>query len=251
MNQCTRLLGLLLLICSLPLAAQAGQVRVAVASGVIEPMQAIAQSFQQKTGNVVVLSAAPTSQLYAQIEQGARYDVLVAGNDVLPARLEATRKAVPGTRYTYATQVLALWSPHTGYVDGQGDILKENRFRRLSVASPDLVPYGRPAMQVLDRLGLRDAVTGKLTERRSVSDTFQFLTNGQSDLGFVTLSHVYKNSRIERGSAWIVPTTLYDPIRQDAVLLDTGKENLAARSFLFFLKGPKVGQIMRAYGFHR
>ncbi|MBO9352716.1 molybdate ABC transporter substrate-binding protein [Bordetella petrii] len=232
-------------------AVHAGQVQVAVAANVAAPIRVIADDFQRKTGNVVVLSSAPTSQLYAQIQQGAHYDVLVAGNDVLPARLEAARKAVPGTRYTYATRVLALWSPREGYVDPNGAILKNNQFQRLSVTSPDLLPYGRPAMQVLDRLGLSGAVTGKLVERHNALDTQRFLAGGNSQLGFVTLSHVYKNSRIERGSAWIVPTSLYDPIRQDAVLLESGKENLAARSFLFYLKGPKVGQIMRSYGFHR
>ncbi|MBV7482097.1 molybdate ABC transporter substrate-binding protein [Bordetella sp. BOR01] len=232
-------------------AARAGQVQIAVATNVVAPIRVIADDFQRKTGNVVVLSVAPTSQLYAQIEQGVHYDVFVAGNDVLPARLEAARKAVPGTRYTYATRVLALWSPRQGYVDPQGDVLKDNQFNRLSITSPDLLPYGRPAMQVIDRLGLRSAVTGKLVERRNASDTRRFLSGSNTELGFVTLSHVYKNSRVERGSVWIVPTSLYDPIRQDAILLETGKENLAARSFLFYLKGPKVGQIMRAYGFHR
>src|SRR3546814_7662198 len=128
-------------------AAHAGQVQVAAAAGVAAPMRVIADDFQRKTGNVVVLSAASTSQLYAQIQQGARYDVFVAGNDVLPARLEAARKAVPGTRYTYAKRILALWSPQKGYVDAHGEVLKDNRFLSLSVPSPDLLPSGRPAMQ--------------------------------------------------------------------------------------------------------
>ncbi|GAB1578323.1 molybdate ABC transporter substrate-binding protein [Bordetella petrii] len=246
-----RLLAAALLACMAGLPAQAGQVQVAVASNVAAPIRAIAEDFQQKTGNTVVLSTAPTSQLYAQIRQGAEYDVLVAGNEVLPARLEAERQAVPGTRYTYATRVLVLWSPQEGYVDPQGDVLKRNRFQSLSITSPSLVPYGRPAMQVLDRLGLRGAVSGKLVERRTFSDTERFLSGRHSDLGFVTLSHIYRDSRFVGGSAWIVPTTLYDPIRQDAVLLENGRENLAARSFLFYLKGPKVSQVMRAYGFHR
>lgn len=249
MNARIRMLVLAVLACMAGAPAQAGQVQIAVATGVAAPIRAIAEDFQRKTGNVVVLSTASTSQLYAQIEQGAPYDVFVAGNDVLPARLEATRKAVPGTRYTYATRVLALWSPREGYVDPHGDVLKSNRFQRLSVTSPNLQPYGRPAMQVLDRLGLSGAVDGKLVERHNASDTRRFLLGSHNDLGFVTLSKVYKNSRVDRGSAWIVPTSLYDPIKQDAVLLENGKENLAARSFLFYLKGPKVGQIMRAYGF--
>lgn len=214
-------------------------------------MRAIVAEFERKTGNVVALTIAATSVLYKRIQQGNHYDVLVAGNDVAPAQLEADRQAVPGTRYTYATRVLALWSPLEGYVDPQGDILKKNRFQRLSITSPEVKPYGRSAMQVLERLGLHDMVTGKLVERHDASDTRRFVNNGTSDLGFLTLSYVYKNSRIERGSAWIVPASLYDPIRLDAVLLQDGKDNLAARSFMFYLKGPKVGQVMRAHGFHR
>ena len=251
MNARIRFSIAMMLACMAVATAHAGRVEVAVAAHVAAPIRLIAEDFQRKTGNVVVLSTAPTSQLYTQIQQGAHYDVLVAGNDVLPARLEAARKAVPGTRYTYAMRRLALWSPREGYVDPHGAVLKDNQFQHLSVASPDLLPYGRPAMQVLDRLGLRGTVTDKLIERHNASDTRRFLAGDNSELGFVMLSHVYKNSRIERGSAWIVPTSLYDPIRQDAVLLETGKENLAARSFLFYLKGPKVSQIMRSYGFNR
>lgn len=251
MSACLKYLIATMLASIFGMTAHAGEVRVAVASGVAAPIRMVAEEFQRKTGNEVRLTVAPTSKLYVEIEQGARYDVLVAGNDVLPARLEATRKAVPGTRYTYATRVLALWSPHKGYVDPQGDVLKSNQFKRLSILSPDVQPYGRSALQVLERLGLRESIAGKLVERHGVSDTRRFVSGENTELGFVSLSYVYKNSRIEHGSAWIVPTSLYDPLRLDAVLLRSGADNMAARSFLFYLKGPKVAQVMRSHGFHR
>jgi len=230
--------------------AAAGQVRVAVASGVAAPLRQIAASFERDTGNKVVSTVAPTSGLYRDILQGAEFDVLVSGNGEVLARLEAARHVVSGTRYVYAVSPLVLWSPHEGYVDSKGAVLIRNEFQRLSVASPSLV-YGRPAAQVLDKLGISEAVAQKLVERRTIDQSQQFIASGTAELGFVTLSQITVNGRLARGSAWLVPRTLYDPVEQEAAVLEPGRDNLAARSFLFYLKGPRAGAILLQHGFFR
>jgi len=236
-------------VCAVATAA-AGEVRVAVASGLAEPMRLIAASFEKDTGNKVYSTVDATSGLYARITRGTAFDVLVPGNSSVLGQLEARNLLVPGTRYTYATSPLVLWSPREGYVDDRGDVLVRNEFHRLSVASPSLV-YGRPAAQVLDKLGVADAVAQKLVERRTLAQSQQFVSAGGADLGFVTLPQVTLKGRLRRGSAWLVPRALYDPIEQQAAILDPGRDNLAARSFLFYLKGPKAGAILLDHGFFR
>ncbi|WP_459614726.1 molybdate ABC transporter substrate-binding protein [Bordetella sp. 2513F-2] len=238
-----------LVLCCFPAAA--GEVRVAVASGVATPLRIIAQDFERATGIKVVSTFAATSRLQNEIRQGVGYEVLVAGNSQVPAELVAERMAVEGTRYTYARSLLALWSPRPGYVDDQGNVLRQNRFSGLSMASPTQTAYGPSAMQVLERLGVAQQVLPKVVERRTLDDTSRFLASGEPDLGFVTLSQLYAHGGEIRGSVWRVPTSMYDPIPQDAVILNEGRGNPAARAFLFYLKGPKAAGVLRSYGFAR
>ncbi|MCW0205937.1 Molybdate-binding periplasmic protein [Achromobacter veterisilvae] len=229
-------------------SAMAGEVRVAVATLLAEPLRAIAESFEKDTGNKVVLTVGNTSELLRQIIGGAKYDLLLPNNTVVLKELEDRNLVVAGTRYTYATNSLVLWSPQEGYVDPQGQVLTRKKFDRLSIVSPALV-YGRPAKQVLDNLGIASEVAAKLVERHDIAQSRQFVAAGGPDLGIVTLSQVYANGKLARGSAWLIPQSLYDPIRQQAVILDDGRNNPTARSFQFYLKGSKAGSILLAYGY--
>jgi len=233
---------------SLGPSAMAGEVRVAVATLLAEPLRAIAQSFEKDTGNKVILTVGNTSDLLRQILGGARYDLLLPNNTAALKELEARNLVVAGTRYTYATNSLVLWSPQEGYVDSQGHILTRNKFDRLSVVSPDLV-YGQPAKQVLDNLGIASKISAKLVERHDIAESRRFVASGAPALGIVTLSQVYANGKLSRGSAWLIPQSLYDPIRQQAVILDEGRNNPTARSFQFYLKGSKAGSILLGYGY--
>lgn len=228
--------------------ASAGEVRVAVATKLAEPIRLVAASFEKDTGNKVHYTVAPTSAFLQQIAEGADFDVLLPNNKAALSELEALDRVVPGTRHTYAQNVLVLWSPFKDYVDDQGQVLRRNQFQRLSVASPNRV-YGRPAAQVLDNLGLAKAVEDKLVERHDLAQSRQFVTAGGADLGIVTLSQVYANGKLQRGSAWLIPQTLYDPIEQQAVILKPGRDNPVARSFLFYLRGPKAGSILISHGY--
>jgi molybdate transport system substrate-binding protein len=229
----------------------AGEVQVAVAANFTAPAQAIAAAFEQDTGNKVLAAFGATGQLYAQIRNGAPFEVLLAADDTTPARLEAEQAIVLGSRFTYATGKLALWSAKEGYADEQGEVLKKNDYAHLSIANPKTAPYGLAATQVLARLGLTQSVAPKIVEGQSISQAFQFVASGNAELGFVALSQVYKDGKVSSGSVWMVPGELHEPIRQDAVILEKGRNNPVAKAFVDYLKGPKAAAVIKSYGYER
>ncbi|WP_166365175.1 molybdate ABC transporter substrate-binding protein [Pseudomonas akapageensis] len=242
--------GLCALLVALNLGtAWAGEVQVAVAANFTAPIQAIAKDFEQDTGHKLVSSFGATGQFYTQIKNGAPFEVFLAADDTTPAKLEAEGDTVKGSRFTYAIGTLALWSAKEGYVDAKGQVLKDNQYQHLAIANPKAAPYGLAATQVLDKLKLTEATKAKLVEGQNITQTFQFASTGNAELGFVALSQIYKDGKVTSGSAWIVPAELHDPIKQDAVILDKGKDNPAAKALVDYLKGPKATAIIKSYGY--
>ncbi|UFH51295.1 molybdate ABC transporter substrate-binding protein [Pseudomonas sp. KNUC1026] len=230
-------------------SAQADEVQVAVAANFTAPIQAIAQSFEKDTGHKLVAAYGATGQFYTQIKNGAPFQVFLAADDSTPAKLEQEGETVKGSRFTYAIGTLALWSAKEGYVDDKGEVLKKNSYEHLSIANPKAAPYGLAATQVLNKLGLADTTKAKIVEGQNITQAYQFVSTGAAELGFVALSQIYKDGKVTSGSAWIVPSELYDPIKQDAVILSKGKDNAAAKALVEYLKGPKAAQIIKSYGY--
>ncbi|AGA74188.1 molybdate ABC transporter substrate-binding protein [Pseudomonas plecoglossicida] len=229
--------------------AWADEVQVAVAANFTAPIQAIAKDFEKDTGHKLVAAYGATGQFYAQIKNGAPFEVFLAADDSTPAKLEQENAIAPGSRFTYAIGTLALWSAKPGYVDANGEVLKNNQFKQLSIANPKTAPYGLAATQVLDKLKLTEATRPKLVEGQNITQAFQFVSTGNAELGFVALSQIYKDGKVESGSAWIVPSSLHEPIRQDAVILEKGKDNPAAKALVDYLKGPKAAAVIKSYGY--
>ncbi|MFG0408459.1 molybdate ABC transporter substrate-binding protein [Pseudomonas sp. NY5710] len=229
--------------------AWADEVQVAVAANFTAPIQAIAKDFEHDTGHKLVAAYGATGQFYAQIKNGAPFEVFLAADDTTPKKLEEEKQIVPGSRFTYAIGTLALWSAKDGYVDAKGQVLKHNAFSHLAIANPKAAPYGLAATQVLDKLQLTEATKGKIVEGQNITQAFQFVSTGNAELGFVALSQIFKDGKVTQGSAWIVPANLHDPIRQDAVLLDKGKDNAAAKALIEYLKGPKAAALIKSYGY--
>lgn len=229
--------------------AQAGQVSVAVAANVTAPMQKIALAFAQDTGHQALLAFGSTGKFYTQIKNGAPFQILLAADDETPARLEKEGLAVAGTRFTYATGRLVLWSKTPGLVDDQGAVLRQGTFTHIALADPKLAPYGTAALQTLDQLGLTAALQARMVQGENIGQAYQFVATGNAALGFVALSQVMVQGRLVEGSAWVVPAHLHAPLRQDAVLLSSGKDNPAALALVAYLKGEKARAILRAFGY--
>ena len=170
-------------LCS-PLFAQAAEVTVAVASNFSVPMRKIAQNFEAETGHKVRLSLGSTGGFYAQIKNGGPFHILLSADRETPAKLENEALSVPGTRFTYATGQLVLWSRQPDLVDQQGDILKLGKFQKLAIANPKLAPYGAAAVQTLNKLGLFNDLRPKFVQGENINQVFQFVQTENAQIGF-------------------------------------------------------------------
>ncbi len=229
--------------------AFAADVQVAVAANFTAPMQKIAAEFARETGHQALLSFGATGKFYAQIKNGAPFQVLLAADEATPAKLEQEGAAVAGSRFTYAVGKLALWSARSAIVDPGGEVLKQGGFDHLAIANPRLAPYGLAAVDTMKALGVFGALEGKLVQAENIAQAYQFVATENALLGFVALSQVMEGGVLKGGSAWIVPASLHAPIRQDAVLLAPGQGNPAASALLRYLQGPKARSIIQAYGY--
>ena len=142
-----------------------------------------------------------------------------------------------------------LWSPKPGYVDDKGEVLKKGDFKHISVGNPKLAPYGQAAVETLTALKLLDTLQPKFVNGENISQTYQFVASGNAELGFVALSQVMKEGKISEGSAWVVPAELYQPIRQDAVLLGAAKDKPAAQALMKYLTTDKVKGFIKTFGY--
>jgi molybdate transport system substrate-binding protein len=235
---------LVLTLSSLPLQAHATEIRVAAASNFKDALQAISTGFEEVTGHRVTMIPGSSGKHFAQILNGAPYDVFFSADIERPRRLEEEGKALNGSRFTYAVGQLVLWSPTPGLVDNRGQILHEGSFRHLAMANPDLAPYGRAARDVLEKLEAWQRLRGKTVRGENVSQAFQFVHSGNAELGFVARSQLV--SARPGGSYWMVPGELYEPIRQQAVII---RDSVTARQFMDYVRGAEAGKIIRSFGY--
>lgn len=226
--------------------AMADELLVAVASNFADSLKHISAMFEQDTGHRVKISIGSTGKHYAQIKNGAPFDILFAADVRRPALLEQQSLAIKNTRFTYALGKLVLWSPKPGLVDAQGRVLERDGFHFLAIANPKLAPYGKAAQEVVQSRGLWSSLTGKMVRGENIGQTYQFVKSGNAELGFVALSQVKRPGLPIQGSFWDVPQGYYSVIEQQAVLL---KDNEVSRTFLCYVRSSDVVQMIRDYGY--
>lgn len=227
-------------------AALAGETKVAVAANFTEAAREIAARFKVRTGHDATLSFGSSGQFYTQIVNGAPYEVFLSADVERPQKAEVEGLAVPGSRFTYATGRLVLFSKTSGLVDAKGAVLAKGGFDKLAIADPKAAPYGQAAIETLTKLKLYDALKPRIVTGASITQAFQYVQTGAAELGFVALSQVIDE---KGGSRWIVPAANHTPIQQQAVLLKTGQNSAAAKAFVAFLKTGEAKAIIRRYGY--
>ncbi len=230
-------------------ALQAAEVSVAVAANFAAPMQKIAAAFEQDSGHKAMLVVGSSGKFYAQIKNGAPFQLLLSADETTPARLVQEGLGVASSRTTYATGRLVLWSRDAGRVDDQGRVLHTSGFAHLALANPKLAPYGAAAVQVLQGLKLVATLAPTFVQGENIAQAHQFVATGNAELGFVALSQVFMDGKLTQGSAWIVPAHLHAPLRQDALLLNPGKNSAAAAALLAYLRSDTARAIIRSYGY--
>ncbi len=232
--------------------AVADELKVAVASNFYPTMKLIAKHFELKTASSssqkhkVILIPGSSGKHYAQIINGAPFDVFFSADIERARLLEQEGRDVAGTRFTYALGKLILWSPTDNYVDSKGEVLSKKDFRYLAIANPKLAPYGKSAEEALRSLKLWTNLKKRLVQGENIAQTFQFISTGNAKLGFVAYSQIMNPGLSIDGSFWEVPQSIYKPIEQQAVLL---KDSYIGREFLSFVKSDESLSIIYESGY--
>lgn len=227
-------------------------VQVAVAANFTAPMKQIAADFEKRTGHKAVLAYGATGKFYAQIQNGAPFEVLLSADDETPTKLAKENAAVAATQFTYAKGKIVLWSAKAALVDQEvngGEMLKRGGFDHIALTNPKLAPYGMAAVETMKALGVHAALAPKFVSGENLAQTYQFIKSGNALLGFISLSQVMKDGKIIEGSAWVVPTHLYPPLKQDAIVLNKGKHKPAAAALMQYLQSDQARAIIQSYGY--
>ena len=220
---------------------------IAVATNFKTTLEKLETDFETRSGYTLEIVSGSTGKLYAQITNGAPYHVFLSADQARPERLVREGRALANSRFTYAIGGLALWSPTRP--DITPDTLADDDITRLALANPDLAPYGLATVQLLERLDLLEPWQPKFVLGENVGQAFAFVSTGNAEIGFVSAAQVLALPEDARGSSWLVPRQMHDPIAQDAVLLKTGQNNQVARAFLTYLKSPEARDIIHQSGY--
>jgi molybdate transport system substrate-binding protein len=229
----------------------APDVRVAVASNFLAPMQQLARDFSAQTGIGVQISSGSTGKLYAQIVNGAPFDLFLAASDREPERLEAEGRIQAGTRFTYALGTLVVWSRDAAlfHDDNGRAVLSTVDFGHIAIANPRLAPYGAAAQAVFAALGIAQRFQPGLLTGENIAQAYQYVASGNADIGFIALSQLRQPGQPQGGSYWQVTPGLYPPIRQQAVLLAGAQSGPAPRKLWDYLHSESARDTITAYGY--
>jgi molybdate transport system substrate-binding protein len=230
-------------------SAWAGEITVAVAANFTRTMEALGERFEARSGHRVRFSFGPTGKLYAQIRNGAPFDLFFAADTDKTARL--VEEGLASDAFVYARGRLVLYSPELPVRDDYRTVLVQTGFRHLAIANPKTAPYGAAALAVLQGLGVMERVRPHLVHGESIAHAFQYVATGNAALGFLAWSQlVDRNSPLHgKGEYWLPPQSLYPPLDQAAVLLVRARDNAAARALLDFVKSSEARAIIEGYGY--
>lgn len=242
-----RLALVLAALISLP-AAAAESLTVAVASNFRSTAERIVTEFSSQTGHDVRLSSASTGKLYAQLINGAPFDVFLAADAEHPALLEEAGLAVTGSRFTYAVGLLALWSGHKGTGNCR-EALQDLGDARLAIANPLIAPYGRAAKEFLVSAGHWETVLPQIVYGENVQQALHFAVSGNARYALIAGSQAADARLPQTACVWVIPADQYAPIDQQAILLARAKDNPVARRFLEFLQSDAARATIRASGY--
>jgi molybdate transport system substrate-binding protein len=186
-----------------------------------------------------------SGNFYAQIRNGAPFDVFLSADKDYPRKLAAERIGVADSVFPYAIGRIVVWIPAASRLD-PATALHDSSVRRLAIANPEHAPYGAAARAALRSLGLYDALAGKLVLGENVAQTFGFVESGAADAGIVALSLAVAPAAQGKGRYWEIPPDAYPRIEQAGILL---KDTPDARDFRAFLTGTRGRDILQRFGF--
>ncbi|PCI76912.1 MAG: molybdate ABC transporter substrate-binding protein [SAR86 cluster bacterium] len=234
----------ILLGCSV--SARAETLNVAVASNFVAAMQHIERAFEGDSQHEIRIIRGSSGKHYAQIRNGAPFDIFLSADQLRPRRLVEEGIAEESGLTTYAEGQLALWSRQNDLQLDSEYLLNTDNYRVIAIANPRLAPYGQAATEVFSYLGLESRVSERLVMGENIAQAFQFAFSGNADLGLVAYSQALSPNMRGQGSVWLVPSELHQPIKQDMVILSN---STAALEFATFMKSDVVRDILLSSGY--
>ena len=238
-----------ILLSAFTLCLEAKPVQVAVAANFSKTMQSLVTEFEKNYDYQVALSFGSSGKFYAQIKQGAPYELFFSADQAKPEVLQQEGLVVAGSRFTYAIGRLVVWTVRPDFANKIEIKLKDGAFNKLAIANPKLAPYGAATLQVLSHLGLIDDTQARWVRGENIAQTYQFVHSGNADLGFVALSQLLGRKNMIEGFYWLVPDNMHQPIKQDVVLLKRAAQSQGAITFLDFIHTEKAQTIIAEYGY--
>lgn len=239
-----RILATLMLLMTFASNTYAEQVRIAVASNFKHTLDILTQHFEQSTGYQTKVSSASSGKLFAQIVQGAPFDIFLSADKLRPVQLEKRGLVIPGSRFTYAQGKLAVYYPaHDGSIAPK-NWLSQPETRVLALANPKTAPYGAAAKQAMEQIGWWQKV--RMVRGESVSQALQFLLSGNAQIGFVSYAQLKAAKSLNQKGIWLLDENLYSPIEQQAVQIS---ETPGARQFMAYLKHPQTKSLIEQRGY--
>lgn len=231
--------------------AVAEEITIAAASDLNFAFRDIVVEYEKTTGNHVRLSLGSSGNFFAQIQNGAPFDLYFSADIAYPRKLEEAALTVPGSLYQYAVGRIVLWTGHESRIDvTQGfEVLREPTVRKVAIANPKHAPYGRAAVAAMEYFKVYDQVKDKLILGENISQAAQFIESGACDIGIIALSLAVAPAMKSKGVYWEVPAEAHPPLDQGAVILKSSKQQESAKQFLAFIKGERGQEIMKRYGF--
>lgn len=241
------------LLACLPHNARGGEkILIAAASDLNFAMDEMLSAFEKINPTIdVEASYGSSGNFYAQIKQGAPFDIFFSADASYPARLEEEGFCVKGQRCLYAIGQIVLWIPgKSSLVTQKGlDVILGPEVKKLAIANPKHAPYGRVAQEALRYYGLWDKVHDKLVFGENISQTAQFAQTGAADAGIVALSLAISPKMAKDGTYWIIPEVSHSKLEQAYTVLQRGKDKPSVNAFLKFVQGEKGKKILSDYGF--
>ena len=241
---------MLVLLCR-PAIASADDIAVAAASDLHFAIKELIVEYEKQTGHHVKLSLGSSGNFYAQLQQGAPFDLYFSADIGYPKKLEEAGLTVPGSLYRYAVGRVVLWAPKQSPVEvSKGlTVLRDAAVRKIAIANPKHAPYGRAAVAAMERSQVYAEVKDRLVLGENISQAAQFIESGACDVGIIALSLAMAPVMKSAGSYWLIPAEAHPPLEQGAVIMKQSKQQDAARHFLQFMQSPQGQELMTRYGF--
>ena len=236
---------------SLAAGAGAAEIKVAAASDLTFAFKDVAARFQKETGNSIKLTYGSSGNFFAQIQNGAPFDLFFSADVGYPEKLEAAGLAEPGTIYEYASGKIVMWVPNASKLDLDRGLatLLDPGIRKIAIANPQHAPYGIAAVAAMRHAAIYDKIKNKLVLGENISQTAQFVQSGNADVGIVALSLALAPAMKNNGRYVEIPAADYPPLIQAGVILKSSRNKELASRFLKFLKQPETVALMERYGF--